>query len=267
MKKMSVLVMGAVFLLVFPVISHAATIGNRLMYRGVQGPDVKILQNLLQSKGYFHYPEATGYYGPITEQSVKNFQRSHGLKVDGIAGANTLHSARRLGKGDVGTSVKNLQEQLKELGYYHYRVTGYFGSITASAVSAFQKAHGLRADGVADWRTLNDLHAKAGSPLTENGDQKQSMTVESTAYTANCSGCSGVTTGGVNLKKYPDAKVVAVDPMKIPLGSHVYVPGYGLARAVDTGSAIQGNRLDVFIASRSKALDWGRKSVHITVIK
>lgn len=266
MKKLSVLVMCAGFLLIFPAISHAA-IGNRMMYQGTQGSDVKILQNLLQSEGYFHYPEATGYFGPITEDAVKHFQRSHGLVVDGIAGPHTLHAARRLTRGTNGTSVKNLQEQLKQLGYYHYRVTGIYGSITANAVSAFKKAHGLSSDGIAGWRTLNDLHAKAGSPVSENGDQKQSMSVTSTAYTANCNGCSGVTTGGVNLKKYPNAKVVAVDPMKIPLGSHVYVPGYGRAKAVDTGSAIQGKRIDVFISKRSKALDWGRKPVHITVIK
>ncbi|HET7579260.1 MAG TPA: peptidoglycan-binding protein [Bacillales bacterium] len=266
MKKLSAFVMCFGFLMVFPLISHAA-VGDRLMYQGVQGSDVKILQNLLQSKGYFQYPKATGYFGPITEHSVKDFQRTHGLKVDGIAGPHTLHALRILEKGLNGTSVKNLQEQLKELGFYHYRVTGYFGSITENAVEDFQRANGLAVDGVAGPHTLNALHQKAGSPVTENGDQIQKMSVETTAYTADCSGCSGVTTSGVDLKSYPDAKVVAVDPMTIPLGSKVYVPGYGVARAVDTGGAINDKELDVYLPSRSKAMDWGRKQVTVKVIK
>ncbi|HET7657077.1 MAG TPA: peptidoglycan-binding protein [Bacillales bacterium] len=267
MKKVSALVVSIAFLLVFPLMSHAEGIGDRLMYKGEQGADVHILQNLLQSKGYFRYPEATGYFGPITEQAVKDFQNAHGLKVDGIAGPHTLFALRRLYRGLNGTSVKNLQEQLKELGYYHYRVTGIFGPITEQAVKDFQSAMGLPVTGKAGPHTLNELHQRAGSPVSENGDQKERITVSSTSYTANCSGCSGITKSGVDLNAYPDAKVVAVDPLKIPLGSEVYVPGYGLARAVDSGAAIDGNEIDVFLANRSNALDWGRKTLTVTVLK
>src|SRR6478752_5694114 len=63
----------------------------------------------------------------------------------------------------------------------------------------------------------------------------KSMTVEATAYTANCAGCSGTTATGVDLKANPNQKVIAVDPSVIPLGSKVYVEGYGEAVAADTG--------------------------------
>lgn len=90
--------------------------------------------------------------------------------------------------------------------------------------------------------------------------------VSSTAYTANCSGCSGTTATGFNLKANPNAKVIAVDPNVIPLGSKVYVEGYGYAIASDTGGAIRGNKIDVFFSSQSQALGWGRRTVKIRII-
>ncbi|CAM4002659.1 LysM peptidoglycan-binding domain-containing protein [Mesobacillus thioparans] len=92
------------------------------------------------------------------------------------------------------------------------------------------------------------------------------ITVEATAYTANCAGCSGITKTGVNLKTNPNAKVIAVDPSVIPLGSKVYVEGYGYATAEDTGGAIKGNRIDVFIPTQDGAVDWGRKQVKVTIL-
>ncbi|MEI2339393.1 3D domain-containing protein [Priestia megaterium] len=94
----------------------------------------------------------------------------------------------------------------------------------------------------------------------------KSMTVEATAYTANCAGCSGTTATGVNLKSNPNQRVIAVDPSVIPLGSKVYVEGYGQAVAADTGGAIKGNRIDVFVPSEGDAQQFGRKSVKITVM-
>ncbi|KFI02161.1 ubiquitin-like domain-containing protein [Bacillus spizizenii] len=92
------------------------------------------------------------------------------------------------------------------------------------------------------------------------------MTVSSTAYTASCSGCSGHTATGVNLKNNPNAKVIAVDPNVIPLGSKVHVEGYGYAIAADTGSAIKGNKIDVFFPEKSSAYRWGNKTVKIKIL-
>ena len=90
--------------------------------------------------------------------------------------------------------------------------------------------------------------------------------VTATAYTANCSGCSGVTATGLNLKANPSSKVIAVDPSVIPLGSKVWVEGYGYAIAADTGGAIKGKKIDVFVSSKSQASSWGRKKVRIKVL-
>jgi 3D (Asp-Asp-Asp) domain-containing protein len=115
------------------------------------------------------------------------------------------------------------------------------------------------------------------APVTTTTDTKETskeettvakeITVEATAYTANCDGCSGTTATGVNLKENPDQKVIAVDPNVIPLGSKVYVEGYGYATAEDTGGAIQGNKIDVFIPSEDEAMDWGRRTVNVQIIE
>ncbi|WP_338471263.1 ubiquitin-like domain-containing protein [Niallia sp. XMNu-256] len=90
--------------------------------------------------------------------------------------------------------------------------------------------------------------------------------VTSTAYTANCNGCSGTTATGINLHANPNLKVIAVDPNVIPLGSKVHVEGYGYAVAADTGGAINGNKIDVYFASKQDAVNWGRKTVKIKVL-
>jgi uncharacterized protein YabE (DUF348 family) len=90
--------------------------------------------------------------------------------------------------------------------------------------------------------------------------------VTATAYTAYCNGCSGTTATGVNLRANPNVKVIAVDPKIIPLGSKVYVEGYGYAIASDTGSSIRGYKIDVFFPDKSSAYRWGRKKVKVKVL-
>lgn len=107
--------------------------------------------------------------------------------------------------------------------------------------------------------------AKAESSSASQSVQKE-MTVTATAYTANDGGISGITATGVNLNKNPNAKVIAVDPNVIPLGSKVYVEGYGEAIAADTGGAIKGNKIDVHVPSKSQAKNWGVKSVKVKVL-
>jgi len=84
------------------------------------------------------------------------------------------------------------------------------------------------------------------------------LNVESTAYTFT----GNKTATGIE----PRQGLIAVDPKVIPLGSKVYVEGYGYAIAADTGGAIQGNRIDVFFPTLRQCIDWGRKSIHIYVI-
>lgn len=102
--------------------------------------------------------------------------------------------------------------------------------------------------------------------MNVNAANGKEIYVSSTAYTASCNGCSGVTATGLNLKNNPNAKVIAVDPSIIPLGSDVYVEGYGYAVAADKGGAIKGHKIDVFFPSTSDAYRWGVKRVKVRII-
>ena len=67
-------------------------------------------------------------------------------------------------------------------------------------------------------------------------------------------------------------KVLSVDPTVIPLGSKLYVQGlngaadYGYAVAADTGGAIKGNRVDLYMDTHSQALQWGRRDVRVYIL-
>lgn len=91
----------------------------------------------------------------------------------------------------------------------------------------------------------------------------KAINVKATAYTPYDPGCTGVTATGMKAGR----GVVAVDPKVIPLGSKVYVPGYGVAVAADTGGAIKGNRLDVCVNSVSEAYSWGVRNVTVYVLE
>lgn len=115
-------------------------------------------------------------------------------------------------------------------------------------------------------KTETKTETKTTTAKSTKQNAGKTISVSATAYTASCHGCSGVTATGVDLNANPNAKVIAVDPSVIPLGSKVYVEGYGYATAADTGGAIKGNKIDVFIPTQDAALNWGRKQVNIQIL-
>nr|WP_216366395.1 peptidoglycan-binding protein [Geobacillus sp. BMUD] len=146
--------------------------------KGMSSPEIKQLQQRLKEKGFFTYPRTTGYFGSITEEAVKAFQRAMNLPVTGIVDDATytkLKSAPAsndmLALGSRGAAVSDLQCWLKRLGYFHYpQITGYYGAVTADAVKRFQRANGLPATGRADRATLERLKQKATSQPAASSD-------------------------------------------------------------------------------------------------
>lgn len=90
----------------------------------------------------------------------------------------------------------------------------------------------------------------------------RTLTVNATAYTIESS--TGHTSTGINLRENIDAKVIAVDPNIIPIGSHVYVEGYGYAIAADCIGR-KGNYIDLFMPTSAAAGSWGSRTVTIRI--
>lgn len=88
------------------------------------------------------------------------------------------------------------------------------------------------------------------------------MRVVATGYSAQQPDLNDTTATGAKARH----GVIAVDPRTIPLGTRVYIPGYGYAVAADTGGAIKGNRIDLCFDTVAEAFAWGRRSVTIIVL-
>lgn len=97
---------------------------------------------------------------------------------------------------------------------------------------------------------------------------RKSFTANASAYWAGSCGKKigsagyGITASGAKLKK----GIVAVDPRVIPLGTWLYVEGYGVALAADTGSAIKGNKIDLGFATESQSINFGRKNIKVFIL-
>ena len=161
-----------------------------VMRKGVKGEAVKQLQRRLMELGYYTC-SVDGVYDSDDIEAVKAFQRKNSLDVDGVAGLQTqimLYSNQAVAAneeaqpllpvltpvptaytitvppsdttlriGHSGNAVKALQQRLAALGYYTGKIDGSFGTGTAQAVTAFQKANKLTADGVAGPKTMSRL--------------------------------------------------------------------------------------------------------------
>jgi len=144
------------------------------------GSQVSTLQQQLAELGYYK-GAVNGSFDNATTEAVMSFQRDRGLAVDGIVGSATetalsqtaaaqpatatataaTASASTTGTatstttndllqlGDTGSAVSDLQSRLQALGYYNGPISGSFGSQTQVALTAFQQAQGLTADGIA----------------------------------------------------------------------------------------------------------------------
>ncbi|MFT9850508.1 3D domain-containing protein [Aneurinibacillus sp. REN35] len=87
---------------------------------------------------------------------------------------------------------------------------------------------------------------------------------EGMTFTAHASGYTGPGRTKSGTKVRPG--IVAVDTDYIPLGTVLYVEGYGQCRAEDIGGAIKGNAIDLAFATKKEALAWGRRDVEVKVI-
>lgn len=116
-------------------------------------------------------------------------------------------------------------------------------SVEATAQAAQQKSQQLQS-------------AATATPPAPPPSGKRQLTVSATCYDLPGRTATGMPVG---------RGVVAVDPAVIPLGSRLYIPGYGNGVAADVGGGIKGNIIDLWYPTYKECAAWGRRTVTITV--
>ena len=134
------------------------------IHEGMKGAKVANLQRQLKHAG-FDPGKIDGEFGPHTKKALEGFQAKHNIPVDGVASPKVWKALGgekgpipgELKFGSRGQHVKDLQRELKHAGFDPGGVDGVFGPHTQAAVKAFQKSHGLTADGVVGHHTWGKL--------------------------------------------------------------------------------------------------------------
>ena len=138
----------------------------------------------------------------------------------------------------------------------------------AAEKAAAEKAAKEQAAREAQAAAEKEAAEQAAAQAATTQPMGQTFIMESTAYSsdpADTLGGGTVTATGQNLLTNPMA--VAVDPNVIPLGTRLYVEGYGEAIASDTGGAIKGNIVDVHFSTYEQCIQWGRRQVKVTILE
>ena len=138
----------------------------------------------------------------------------------------------------------------------------------AAAEKAAKEQAAREAQATAEKEAAEQAAAEAAAQAATTQPVGQTFIMESTAYSsdpADALGGGTVTATGQNLLTNPMA--VAVDPNVIPLGTRLYVEGYGEAIASDTGGAIKGNIVDVHFSTYEQCIQWGRRQVKVTILE
>lgn len=121
--------------------------------------------------------------------------------------------------------------------------------------------------------TLNAITISRGeSPRTSikaldaNATPGKTFTVKATAYWADSATNVYTASGKKAVRNSNGYSTIAVDPRVIPLGTKLYVEGYGYAIAADTGSSIKGNFIDVFFNTSNEVHNWGVKYLKVKIL-
>ena len=143
----------------------------------VSAATIRDVQQKLKDLGMYS-GSITGNAGQKTIAAVKAFQKKYGLTADGIIGSETLKKLNEVAQAQVtatpkvtatpassanASTVRDVQQKLKDLGMYSGDVTGNIGSKTTAAIKAFQEKYGLTTDGIIGSETLKKLNEVAAS--------------------------------------------------------------------------------------------------------
>ncbi len=169
--------------------------------------------------------------------------------------------------GSSGAAVTQVQQSLADKGYFSENPNGVFGPKTYDAVVRFQRDAGLPATGTVGPATRKSLNISSAQ-VSRGASVGRGRTLEMVATGYDDSWESNYPYyGAPSYIGLPLARgIVATDPNVIPMGTRLYVEGYGEAIAADQGNAIKGNRIDLFFDSRQEALNWGMRTIKVTIL-
>jgi len=110
-----------------------------------------------------------------------------------------------------------------------------------------------------------NIHNPPDNSLKLEKENNYMMIMEASAYTKSVEEGTfkGITKSGTQVSR----GTVSVDPRIIPLKTKLYIEDYGEAVALDTGGAIKGNRIDLYMETKKEAIDWGVKEVKVFILK
>lgn len=185
-----------------------------------------------------------------------------------ISGQAVAADGVSLSEGAEGPSVKQVQQILNRWGYWAGIENGVFAKQTRLAVLEFQKDQGLPQTGIVGAQTKKALGINNNETVASRGGYTRSGTVSMVATGYDDSWESNYPYyGAPSYMGLPLARgIVATDPDVIPMGTRLYIEGYGEAIAADQGNAIKGNRIDLYFDSREEAMNWGMKTVNVTIL-
>ena len=155
--------------------------------------------------------------------------------------------------------LKHLQQLLAKTGFYPGAMTGVFDKATQDAIVWAQKYFKLNPTGKYDQKLADALTREV---LKKPNTYRKKLSMQATAYTSQDPGSGNLTKREHRLRP----GLVAVDPKVIPLGTRLYIEGYGYAIADDIGSAIKGAKIDLAYENRKEALTFGRKMVTVFIL-
>lgn len=248
--------------------------GNSLLKQGDSGFPVYEIQEVLHQLGYYN-GKVSGTFDTPTTEATKAFQSDYRIEEDGIVGADTKTALyeiyRHTDEAKVfqirASEIKQAEKKAAAEARKKQAEARKAAAEKAAAEAAHKRAEVAKkaaaeaAQKKEQSRSSRIIQKTSYRPQRQTPSSGSSLTVVATSYALG-----GRTATGVDLGNNPNARVVAVDPHLIPLGSRVLIPGYGVFTAADTGGNIKGKRIDIHFPSKSQSLQFGRRAITIKIL-
>ena len=200
----------------------------------------------------------------IEEKTNKLFKGQSKVQQKGQDGINAKHIKRRYENGKL-VKEELVKEEVTREKHDNVVLVG-----TKEKPVAKPKAKPVSRSSISRSGVVRSSNSSSKAPSTSASVSGKTITMSASAYDLSYASTGkrpgdrgyGITASGMKARY----GVVAVDPRVIPLGTKLYIEGYGNAIAGDTGGAIKGNRIDLFYNSHSEAMNFGRRQVKVTIL-